>query len=358
MSNGNSGRKDPPSNAIDSLQYDLFSYFVTNNERTVSNTIEFWECIPKYFLTPKQVEKLRPEKGQPDPFKWSYTIDGQEYTVVLQPAMIEQKDGSFKAFFPGVTEELVEEALKKILSDQNFGIHDPNKQETWVRFTLSMIYRELKEKGRSRNRVQIKQAINVMSRSVITLYRGKKEIWTGNILQDLVTVDREEYLEDTNAYHQARLPLFVSHAIDRLDTRQFNYARLMKCNEQLSRWIYKRLINRFIQADHFNFYHFMYSDLKHSGLLMQSGEASNRKKVIAALDELKQRGVINLFEHKDRKLKDGKTIEDVKYTLYPSQEFITEQRAANKRRKDNLLKAATENYSLPSVDNTGKFDEK
>lgn len=351
MVKNGSGGKSPPTNAIDSLQYDLFSYFVTNNERTVSNTIEFWECIPKYFLTPKQVEKLRPEKGQPDPFKWSYSIDGQSYTVVLQPAMLEQKDGSFKAFFPGVTEELVEEALKKILSDQNYGIHDPHNKETWVRFTLSMIHRELKEKGRSRNRVQIKQAINVMSRSVITLYRDKKEVWTGNILQDLVTVDRDEYLEDTNSYHQARLPLFVSHAIDRLDTRQFNYARLMACNEQLSRWIYKRLINRFIQADNFNFYHFMYSDLKHSGLLLQSSEASNRKKVIGALDELKDRGVILYFEHEDRKMNNGRAIEDVKYTLYPSQEFITEQRAANKRRKDNLQKANAQSYSIPDVDN-------
>ena len=124
MSKENKIQRSPPSNSVESLQYDLFSYFVTNDGNAVSNTIEFWECIPKYFLTPKQVKKLRPETGQPDPFRWVYTRDGQEYTVIIQPAMLEQNDGSFIAFFPGVTEELVEEALKKIFSDQNYGIHD------------------------------------------------------------------------------------------------------------------------------------------------------------------------------------------------------------------------------------------
>jgi hypothetical protein len=56
-----------------------------------------------------------------------------------------------------------------------------------------MISKELRDKGRGRDRAEIKRALLVMSRSVITLYRGKKEIWSGAILQDLVTVDREEW---------------------------------------------------------------------------------------------------------------------------------------------------------------------
>jgi len=52
--------------------------------------------------------------------------------VKIQPTLIEQEDGSYKAFFPSVTEELVEEALKKILADQRYGLHDPNNVETWV----------------------------------------------------------------------------------------------------------------------------------------------------------------------------------------------------------------------------------
>lgn len=339
----------PPREPVQSIQYDLFRQFITNDESSVSNTIEFWECIPKYFLTPKQIEKHLPEHGQPDPFRWKYVHDGQEYTVVIQPALLEEEDGSYKAYFPGATEELVEEALKKILSDQNFGIHDPAKHETWVRFSLSMIHKELQSKNRTRNRVQIKQAIQVLSRSVLTLYRGKKEIWSGNILQDLVTVDREKYLADSKQYHVGRLPLFISRAIDRLESRQFNYERLMSCSEQLSRWIYRRLIHRYVQADHCNRYHFMYSDILHSGLLQQSDDGSNRKKVISALKELITKEVINSYDVDAKKAKNG-VIVDAKYTVTPSAKFIGEQKAANKRNKDNLTKAVAHGYSLPPVD--------
>jgi len=42
--------KQPPALPIKSPQYDLFSQFVTNDESEVSNTVEVWESIPKYFL--------------------------------------------------------------------------------------------------------------------------------------------------------------------------------------------------------------------------------------------------------------------------------------------------------------------
>jgi len=57
-----------------------------------------------------------------------------------------------------------------------------------------------------------------------------KEIWSGAILQDLVTVGRDDYIANTDAQHIARLPVFISNAINCLDYRQFNYTRLMRCN--------------------------------------------------------------------------------------------------------------------------------
>ena len=40
---------------------------------------------------------------------------------------------------------------------------------------------------------------------------------------------------------------------------EYNYLRFMECKEQLTRFIYKRLINRFINANFMNDYHFLYS---------------------------------------------------------------------------------------------------
>ena len=265
----------------------------------------------------------------------------------IQPALIEQKDGSYKACFPGVTEEFIEEALKKILTIQNYGIHDSNNIETWVRFSLNMIQRELKARNRTRNLNQIKHAIEVMNKCNIAVFKNNKEIWSGAILQDLVTVGRDEYLADTDTQHIARLPLFISHSINRLEYRQFNYDRLMSCDEQLTRWMYKKLINRFIQASYMTEYSFMYSDMKQaSGLLQQERERDNRNKVISALNELQEKSIISSYETDERKK--GRSIIDVKYTIKAASGFIAEQKAANKRTNDTETKAL--NLEIQSVE--------
>jgi len=337
--------KKPPKDHIKSLQLDLFSQFVTNDKSQVSNTIELWERIPKYFFTAKQVEKLRTDKGLAEPYKWKYIENGNEYTVSIQPALIEQKDGSYKAFFPGVTEELMEEALKKILADQQYAIHDPEKTESWVKFTLGMIQKELKSKGRTRSIDEIKHGINVMSSCLLTFSKEKKELWRGAILQDLVTVGRNEYLASTDTHHIARLPLFISHGINHLDYRQFNYERLMSCDEQLTRWLYKRLINRFTQASQTTEYSCMYSDIKQaSGLLQQQKEGNNRAKILSSFNELKEKGVILNYVIDERKK--GRAIVEIKYTIKASPEFIKEQMASNKRATDTKIIAQKSGIQL------------
>ena len=133
----------------------------------------------------------------------------------------------------------------------------------------------------------------------------------------------------------ARLPLFISHAINKLDFRQFNYARLMDCNEQLTRWIYKQLIHRDRQASFVNDYHFKYTNLERdSGLLQQGRIRDNRRKVLMALDELILCKVIHKYDVNVRK--EGQKIVDVKYTIKPTLDFIKDQKAANKRTTGNL----------------------
>jgi hypothetical protein len=337
-------KKTPPAQSIKSLQFDLFGEFVTNNKSEVSNTVEIWERIPKYFPA-RTLEKLRSGDGQPDPYEWEYIEDNHKYMVVIQPALIKE-NGRYKAYFPSTTEELIEEALKKIISDQQYGIHDPKNVETWVRFSLSMLCRELKDRGCTRSRAEIKHAIEVMNKCNVSFLKEGKEIWSGAILQDLVTVGREDYLADTDAHHVARLPIFISLAINCLNYRQFNYTRLMNCNSPLSRWIYKQLIHRFKQANLFNDYHFMFGDLKGCGLLQQTRESDNRRKALEALDELISRGVLTRYIAQERK--EGRKIVNVKYTLFPSGDFIKEQKAAGKRVTDNEEKAS--NGGLRIVD--------
>jgi hypothetical protein len=327
--------KKPPVKVVKSLQMDLFSQFLANDLSEVSNAVEYWERIPKYFISTQEQEKLRTADGLAKPYEHEYKLKDKEgrelsYKVDIQPALIKGENGKYKAFFPTRTEESIEEVLKKIFTEQNYGIHDPKNTESWVRFSYSMIRRELYRMGSGLRYDQIKHSLEVMSKCILTVYEDGKEIYTGAILQDYCSVDREKYLEDTNALHITRLPVFISHAINTLQYRQFNYLRFMECKEQLTRFLYKRLVNRFIHANYMNDYHFMYSDIKQaSGLLRQKSERENRRKVLSALEELKVKKVMLSYKADDRK--EGRMIVDVKYTITAHPNFITEQKAANKR---------------------------
>ena len=143
------------------IQLCLFSEFISNNDGDMSNIVELWEGIPKYFLNDKQQTKLRTDTGHADPYSFEYVYADSKQgdikrSVIIQPALIKQENESYKAFFPSMTEELVEESIKKIFTYQNSGFHDTEKIETWVRFSLRMIYRELKDRGRERNLAQIR----------------------------------------------------------------------------------------------------------------------------------------------------------------------------------------------------------
>lgn len=322
-----------PEEGKQSLQYDLFSKFLTSREDDVSNTIHFWETIPKYFFTKDMVARLRQPTGLAEPYSWIFNKIPIERKVTLSPALIQQEDGNYKAFFPGVTEELVEEALKKILADQRYGLHDTSDTKTWVFWTWKMLQKELKDKNKSRSIQEIKHAVTVMSECVVKYYENGDEVWKGTILQDLITMGRDEYLEGTSKYHAARLPVYISHAINKHDVRQFNYRNHMSLKRPLARWLFKQFIHKYIYANPTRSYHFRYQELKiNSALLQQKSEDKNRKKVEEALNELVEKDVLLTWalEYKKDKKKNNQIV-DVVYTVYSSEKFKSEQQQANMR---------------------------
>ena len=87
-----------------------------------------------------------------------------------------------------------------------------------------------------------------------------------------------------------------------------------------------------------NDYHFMCLNLERdSGLLQQGRSNDNRRKVSAALDELVSRSVLISDDTDVRK--EGRKIVDTKYTVRPHPDFVGEQKAANKRGRDDHMRA-------------------
>lgn len=327
----------------DSIQMKLFSTFVSNDPSAQSNTLEQWDSFPKYFVTPAKQTQLRNSDGLAGATTWSYEYKqlgtGQKHNcaVRIQPATIETPDGKSISYFPGRTEELIEEILKKFVLEQNMGLHSPAQKETWVRFTIHRIAKELADRGKQRSHDEIKQALLIMNRSHITITIDGKESYQGPIIPQLFLVDREKYEEDSNneKLSLAQLPALITLGIDQYAYRQLNYARWFSLDQSLSSYLYKRMLLRWTNASKTNPYTIGFKEIKQaSALLQQESDRGNRKKLMSAIQELIDRDILESFDT-PIEIKDGRKVIDVHINVYPTSSFIADQKAANKRANDN-----------------------
>jgi hypothetical protein len=281
-----------PPNGSASIQYNLFAYF-TDDSGDLSNSIELWDAIPKY-CDKRRLSQLRDENGKLDVLVHHFELRGVKYTVEVDPTTIRMKEGRTQ-FLPSADEELIEEVLKKIFSDQRQGSHNPKERESLVHWSLRMIRKELKERGHTRSLEQIRQSLSILAGCIIRLYVDSKRhpIYTGPILSDLIDVTRDDWLDNPKKLLMARLPLLVSAAINSLEYREFNYARLMKLESALARWFLRRLIHNFTQAGGLNTYDILFSTIKRDSGLITSSDMSRRvKQVDAMFAELQEQLVL------------------------------------------------------------------
>ena len=325
-------KKKPPSASIQSVQYDLFTSFLGEKEK-LSNTIELWDSIPKFYVTREKQNKLRDEKGHLPLEKREFLYRGKDCRVVIQPALLEQGDGSEKAFYPSVTEELVEEVLRKIFTDQRRGIHDPNNGESWVRFSLQMIKRELDKRGKKRSITEIKEAIEVLSECKIRFFIDDELIHSEAILSSLTKVSRKQYLEDNSSHWVARLPVLISKSVNELTYRQYDVDKTMRLKEPLSRNLARWLYHDYLNASLTHPKKILLSDIeKNTGFLDACGSITHKvKKLEKALDELKNVELLAVIDKSEIRGARNKIL-DIQYQLFAHPEFTKFMKRAHVRK--------------------------
>ncbi|MEM9128427.1 MAG: hypothetical protein AAGA97_01740 [Pseudomonadota bacterium] len=333
--------KQPPKDIQPSRQYDLFTSFF-GDPKDLSNTIELWDAIPKYSVSARQQTALRDENGRLPQHvaEFEYASANLDRPVrcriKIRPALIEVEEGVFKDFYPSQSEEIIEEVLKKIFTDQQYGMHSFRDAESWVRFTLHMIRKELRERGHTRSLDEIKRSLEIMASTSIDVEmegRGRGAIYTNPILSNMVRTTRADIEDDPGAKWTAQLPALISKSVNELSYRQFNYALHMRLSTPLARWLHKRLVHRYRNASLIDAYHFMLTSVQRdSGLLNNKRMSANAKALSEALDELKAEGI--LFTVDAEKRFEGRKLADVKYSVYATREFTSEVKAASARLKD------------------------
>lgn len=371
------------------IQRDLFEITDGSYEtplRTYTNVMILWDMLPKYdvFGTSKRYHaELSPEdRVRVIPVKHRIHLDnlthGQdeiyaELELEITPAFIRRKqverdlvmlpngkrkytkrtitsdDG--KAMFervyvfPGAREDKVEEALKFLLAH---GQGDFESEETWVRFSVRQLQKELGRTGITMSLDEIKEALQVLADSKCKIYGvdgqtgRRRSVVSSSFLPQLAMVDRDQYVqalkvgEETRCY--AQFHMLVTQGIRNNQFRVTNYMQHQKLDNLLSRHIHRTLRIDFTYAD--------YSESKPYPLymkktLMEYGRYTSRpdadaKVTRTALDELVKAEIVTGYdEEKIRNPKDRRMVTDRIYRLFPSNTFVNEMRNANSSRKRN-----------------------
>jgi hypothetical protein len=336
----------PTSAHFDNRQLSLFQNLLCNTEEErdrLSHAIELWDSTPRYSFNRKATNKMRVNGQFLEPRKLSFQYRGSTYTLTTSPARLEDTDGIFRDYFPGATEEIVEEALRKLAIEKQVGYFDKPNYRSGVLFSLYELRQELKQRGHERTFHDIVHALNVMAHCSLTIkpHTEGEAVITASCLPSLIAVTRAKLRTDPKSKWQVQFHPLVTASIDRLDYRQHNYQLAMSLNSQLARWLNKQLVLKYTAASYTNPFEMRYSTIKRDSNLLNYARARDEiADLESAFLELKSRDVLMAVDRADSTGPRGKLL-DVIFTLTPSLRFITEVKAANKRLYEARSNAAS-----------------
>lgn len=327
----------PPSRAsFTAKQLSLFQSFLCNSETErdkLSNTIELWDGVPKYFISRQEMTKRR-DKGLLPTVERVFEHRGRAFAVKIRPARLTDEDGKDKEYYPSAREELVEDALRKIASEQSHGFLEA--QESGAVFTLHMLRKELQRRGHTLSYQEVVESLDVMAncRIEISTADGSGD-YKSPILAGLLRVSRHHYREDPKARWVAYFSPLVTRSIQALNFRQYDYHTMMLHSTQLTRWLHKRLAHNYINASLMQPYTILFTTVQRdSGLLEYNRQRDAIRKIDESMLELRERQVLLSFVKEDRRGERGRIL-DVAYTLTPNPKFVGQIKAANKRQSED-----------------------
>lgn len=324
--------------AFHNMQIDLFQTFLcnTDNERQrLSNTIEFWDSIPKYSVSKQEMAKKRTADGLLKPLELRFRFRGKEFLVVIHPAGIRDKDGVFRHYYPSASEELTEDALRKVAAERSQGFFEDEPFRSGVSFTIHQLRTELARHGHGRTYDDTVKSLHVLAGSNIEIYcegSSGEGFARANFLPFLSAASKGGRLDqDEDSRWVAHFHPLVTRSIHAIDYRQYDYQSTMAHTSQLARWLRRLLSSKFNFASMTTTFEILWSTVRRdSNLLNYTRDRDGMAALDQATLELKAHGAIHRFDREEIKGLRGK-VADIRYTFYPSTAFVREVKAANKR---------------------------
>jgi len=351
------------------MQLDLFRL----TDVPYTNAFDFYEMIPRFIVGGDKSRYYTPEgriaevRRNPDgtalPVERFYTHEGKGYNLAIRPALIKQKDGGYKAIFPGIREEIVETILFKLAVEKGYFASYPTEENaTPENFTLfTSIYEIQKEIEHQRgstsySNTEIKEALEVLQ--ITNYHLHSREADTDlrfQLISDFGHFNKEYDANGKKSTIYIRFNALISRAIIKRSWRLLNYESMMKEDSYLARWFKKRLSLMFVQAQLGKTYNIKLSTIiNSSGISPYDQLRDNLAFVRKTLSDLKKKGevVANFTVEKEFEVNPEtkrQVMKDALFVIYPTLAFANEQIRANHHAK----KLAT---ALPGEDGKPLID--
>lgn len=311
-----------------SKPFQLSLFDLLENEKEFSHTIELYDFMPKYVWG--KVERVG---GVYLPrLEREFECRGKKYNLTLFPASIEDKNGNEKYHYPAKREEIVEDALRKLMADGQGIFLDG---EAGVSFTLYRLQKELQDNGHTYSRQQIKDALEVLAKTNIEL---KSESGTIEfIFHPIEAIGFNGENEETQTF--VKFSPLVTKSIKERTFRLFNYQKVMSYKSVTARQLHKRMAHHYTQASLTERYTILLTTIiRDFGLTRRKQLKDNLRETEEAIAELKEKNVIINYQA-DKIIERNPRIRltDVKFSLQPHFDFVNEMKRANSKKKLELV---------------------
>ncbi|CAM4137356.1 hypothetical protein VRRI112168_15560 [Vreelandella rituensis] len=217
------GISTPETRDVEALR--LFQSFLCNSadERTkLSNVIMLWETVPKYsgeILNSVKNEEL------PNAHEVDFAIADHPFKMTLFPGTYyPTKNSKPLRRYPGAREQAVEQALIHLACDQA-EMHRVDGETLYrVQFSIRDMARVLKAMGSTLSHAQVRQALEVLSSTIMTIKEGNDQRSSDKrhpILPSFDRIQSKEGLKQGKDVWRVQLHPLVSHAIRNVTYRQY-----------------------------------------------------------------------------------------------------------------------------------------
>jgi hypothetical protein len=314
-------------NSIDQFMLpDLFG----QKKEIYSNTIDLYDLIPKYYFGNNARILVDDDHKPHQQLCRTFVHNKTELKAYISPAIIYDKDNRQKSCLPSAREELVEEAVKKIIIDKSKAKIVGKTIKANV--SIKEIKQELKKRGHEYKWTEIKEAMEICHKSFLKISneKGRVKILASSTIFPSIYGAEDDIVGEESQYIIS-FHVLANDAILQGNFRLVNYKLMMQYKKPLTRWLHKRISHLYRQAAITSPYRIKLNTIiRDSGMTPYEKLANNLRELEKCFVEMQRAGVVEKYEIEKRFEGERKNkMTDALCSLWLTQSFCNDIKKAN-----------------------------